>query len=217
MVQPVELPGHGIMDQKEYSKEELLEIWGSIMETHQLQFESGHQLLNLESVGSGYRLQTSAGSFETDYVILALGRRGTPRKLGIAGEDLSKVNYQLIDAETYKNKSLLVVGGGDSAIEAAVGLGQQTGNTVTLSYRNSNFTRIKTRNEEQLAKAVKAGWVTVRTDSNLSEVRKKEVTLHEQGEDITIENDFVFIFAGGVPPFGLMESLGIDFGVSSIT
>jgi len=217
MVQPVELPGHGTMAKGEYSKEELLAIWDDIFDQKKPNFQSGHQLTGLEQDGRGYRLQTSQGTFETDYVILALGRRGTPRKLNIPGEDKAKVAYQLIDAESYQNQNILVVGGGDSAIEAAVGLGQQKGNKVTLSYRKAAFTRIKTRNEEQLKRAVKAGWVNLETESNLVEIKDQEVSLQKGSTVETLPNDYIFIFAGGVPPFGLMESLGVQFGVSSIS
>jgi thioredoxin reductase (NADPH) len=217
MVQPVELPGHGTMEKGEYSKEELLAIWDEIFDQKKPNFQSGHQLTGLEQDGAGYRLQTSQGTFETDYVILALGRRGTPRKLNIPGEDKAKVAYQLIDAESYQNQNILVVGGGDSAIETAVGLGQQKGNKVTLSYRKAAFTRIKTRNEEQLKRAVKAGWVNLETESNLVEIKDQEVSLQKGSTVETLPNDYIFIFAGGVPPFGLMESLGVQFGVSSIS
>ena len=217
MVQPVELPGHGIMEKKEYSKEELLAIWDQLLAKHRPDFRRGHQLTSLEQVNGHYALGTNTGQFETDHVVLALGRRGTPRKLGIPGEELAKVSYQLIDAGSYTRRQILVVGGGDSAIEAAVGLGQQPGNRVTLSYRKAAFTRIKTRNEEQLAKALKAGWVTVLYESDLTTINQTEVTLRYQDQDLTLPNDYVFIFAGGVPPFGLMGSLGIQFGTATIT
>ncbi|MCF7822546.1 MAG: NAD(P)-binding domain-containing protein [Candidatus Marinimicrobia bacterium] len=217
MVQPIDLPGYGMMNKKEYSKEELLEIWEQIFQKYKPDFQGGHQLQAMEKHEDGYVIQTSQARIETEYVVLALGRRGTPRKLGVPGEEMSKVAYKLLDAESYQLQNILVVGGGDSAIEAAVGLGQQIGNTVTLSYRKAAFTRIKTRNQEQLEKAIKNGWVNPLFESTVKSIAIDHVTIDHQGEDIKLINDYIFIFAGGVPPFGLMESLGIEFGTSTIS
>jgi thioredoxin reductase len=137
--------------------------------------------------------------------------------LDVPGEDLSKVAYKLMDAETYQNKHILVVGGGDSAVEAAIGLGQQTGNKVTLSYRKHALTRIKTRNEEQVKRAVKNGWITILYESKVESISLDNVNLNHLDQSIQLENDFVFIFAGGIPPFKLMETLGVQFGTSTIS
>lgn len=217
MVQPIDLPGHGKMEKTEYSKEELLEIWENIFQEYEPDFHTGHQLQHLTKTDSGYLIQTSKAKIESEYLVLALGRRGTPRKLGVPGEELSKVAYKLLDAESYQSQRILVVGGGDSAVEAAIGLGQQTGNKVTLSYRKSSFTRIKNRNEEQLKKAVKNAWVTPLYESNVKSIHADHVMVEQAGREIRVDNDCVFIFAGGIPPFGLMESLGIDFGTSTIS
>lgn len=217
MVQPVDFPGYGEMTKKEYSKEALLDIWAEIFKKYNPDFRSGHQLLSLSRVETGYKVNTSESSILASYVVLALGRRGTPRKLGVPGEELSKVAYKLIDAESYKNHHILVVGGGDSAVEAAVGLGQQTGNTVTLSYRKGTFSRIKSRNEEQLNKAIKQGWVRVLYNSQVTSITEHNVYIDIQGEPIELPNQNVFIFAGGIPPFDLMNTLGVDFGTSTIS
>jgi thioredoxin reductase/Pyruvate/2-oxoacid:ferredoxin oxidoreductase delta subunit len=217
MVQPIDMPGYGQMSEKVYSKEALLEIWDSILIKHKPDFQSGHQLQSLEVNEQGFRVQTSQASLEASYVVLALGRRGTPRKLDVPGEDLSKVAYKLMDAETYQNKHILVVGGGDSAVEAAIGLGQQTGNKVTLSYRKHALTRIKTRNEEQVKRAVKNGWITILYESKVESISLDNVNLNHLDQSIQLENDFVFIFAGGIPPFKLMETLGVQFGTSTIS
>ena len=217
MVQPIEMPGYGEMSNSEYSKEELLEIWDEIFESHSPDFRSGHQLQAIEKNGDGYRITTSADEFTSEYVVLALGRRGTPRKLEIPGEDLSKVAYKLMDAETYQNKHILVVGGGDSAVEAAVGLGQQIGNIVTLSYRKNGFARIKTRNDEQVAKAVKNGWINIMYESTVDSIHEQHVIINHAHQKKQVKNDYVFIFAGGIPPFKLMSSIGIQFGTSTLS
>ena len=217
MVQPIEMPGYGTMDNNEYSKEELLDIWDQIFREKKPEFQSGHQLKAIQKTDAGYEVETSLDKFNAEFIVLALGRRGTPRKLDVPGESLSKVGYKLMDAETYKDKHLLVVGGGDSAVEAAVGLGQQTGNKVTLSYRKQNFSRIKTRNEEQLKKALKNGWLEILYESNVQSIEADHVLIAHAGQEKRIENDFVFIFAGGVAPFKLMNSVGIQFGTSTVS
>ena len=217
MVQPIEMPGYGEMSQSEYSKEELLEIWDKIFKSHVPDFRSGHQLQSIQKNDNGYLITTGAGEFNTEYVVLALGRRGTPRKLGVPGEDLSKVAYKLMDAETYQNKNILVVGGGDSAVEAAVGLGQQIGNTVTLSYRKKGFSRIKTRNDEQVAKAIKNGWINIIYESTVDSIHEDHVIINRGDQNTEVKNDYVFVFAGGIPPFKLMNSMGIQFGTSTLS
>ena len=217
MVQPIEMPGYGQMNNTEYSKEELLEIWDQIIASKKPNFQSGHQLRAIELENDTYMVETSLDRIPAEFIVLALGRRGTPRKLNIEGEELSKVAYQLIDTEGYQNKHILVVGGGDSAVEAAVGLGQQTGNTVTLSYRKQNFTRIKTRNEEQIVKAQKNGWINILYESDLKSIQEKQVSIQTSDKQIALENDYVFIFAGGIPPFKLMDSIGVQFGTSTIS
>lgn len=217
MVQSVHLPGFGKMDQKEYSKERLLEIWEKLLQTHPIDFRSGLQLQQLESTEHGYKVHTSDGTLSASAVVLALGRRGTPRKLNIPGEDLPKVAYKLMDTSDYTGQHILVVGGGDSAVEAAVGLGQQAGNRVTLSYRKPAFTRIKRRNEEQLMQAVSKSWVNVILESEITNITADNVTLTTKDGDLPLQNDHVFIFAGGVPPFGLLQNLGISFGTATIS
>ncbi len=217
MVQPIDMPGYGEMKKQEYSKEDLLQIWDEIIANKQPNFKGGHQLKAIHKKQDSYEVESTQAIFPTEFVVLALGRRGTPRKLNIEGEDLSKVAYKLMDAESYQNKHILVVGGGDSAVEAAVGLGQQTGNTVTLSYRKSAFTRIKSRNEEQVARAVKNGWINIQYESHVKSIGAENVVLRHGEQDTELKNDYVFIFAGGIPPFKLMESIGIQFGVSTIS
>jgi thioredoxin reductase len=157
-------------------------------------------------------VDTQKNSYLSTNVILALGRRGTPRKLNIPGEELPKVMYKLLDAETYQNEYLLIVGGGDSAVEAAMGLARQTGNTVTISYRKSKFVRIKTRNEQLVNKMIKDGQIQVLFDSEITEISETSVTILKDEKVLSLPNSYVFIFAGGEPPFPIMHKIGIRFG-----
>ncbi|MFQ6607180.1 MAG: NAD(P)-binding domain-containing protein [Fidelibacterota bacterium] len=212
LVQPVKLPLYKELKDREYTKEELLEIWETVIAVNELNLKTKFKLLGVERSNGLFTMTTSKGDISTKKLILALGRRGSPRKLGVPGEEMGKVMYKLIDAETYKNRRILVVGGGDSAIEAAIGLANQENNQVTLSYRKANFFRLKTRNEKNVEKAIKEKKLIVIFNSNLKKIETDSVLLDEDKKEIKLENDFVFIFAGGELPFPLLNSIGIEFG-----
>lgn len=120
--------------------------------------------------------------------------------------------YRLIEADHYINKHILVVGGGDSAVEAAMGLAHQVGNTVTLSYRQDSFSRIKERNSLRIAECIRKGKVTVLYNSQPVEFKSRSVVLDVKGEKREIPNDFVWIFAGGEPPSAFLKKIGVGFG-----
>ena len=145
-------------------------------------------------------------------MILAVGRRGTPRKLDVPGEELPKVMYRLIDAESYRGQKVLVVGGGDSAVEAAIGLAQQPDNEVTLSYRREKLVRIKKKNEDRFAPLVADGRIKPVFGSRVVEVLPDKVRLEVGPVVHELPNDFVFVFAGGEPPFTFLKHCGVRFG-----
>ncbi len=146
-----------------------------------------------------------------------MGRNGSPRKLGVKGDDQGKVMYRLIEADHYVGKKILVVGGGDSAVEAAMGLAHQTGNRVTLSYRKEAFSRIKERNARRIGESMRAGNVDVMFDSMPVEFRADAAVLEVKGELREIPNDYVWIFAGGEPPSAFLKKIGIAFGLQDLT
>ena len=127
-----------------------MQLWVETAATYELPLQEGVTFHRVEELGDALVVETSAGTIPTRNVCLAIGRGGSPRKLGVPGEDLPKVAYSLMDAASYRGRRVLVVGGGDSAVEAAIGLAEQPGNEVTLSYRGEAFTRIKARNEARL-------------------------------------------------------------------
>lgn len=216
MTQPFTLPLYGKVKNNEFIKEDLISLWEEIIQKFNLQIKTGIKFLHCEKNKNTFVTETSKGQVYSRFVVLALGRRGTPRRLGVPGEEAEKVLYQLIDAATYKNQKLLVVGGGDSAIEAATGLANQSGNQVTLSYRKKHFFRLKPRNEERLTQYAESGRLQLLMESNLKEISSDSVTIEIDEDGVKkhqeIENDFVFIFAGGEPPFPLLKKLNIRFG-----
>lgn len=212
LVQHIKLPLYGKLNKGEYRKEELLNIWEEIIKSQNINLQSNCKLLKINKDKEVFKIETSNGFLAANKVVLALGRRGTPRKLNIQGEALSKVMYKLIDAETYKNRKILVVGGGDSAIEAGLGLAHQSGNMVTISYRKDNFFRLKARNEKNIEKAISDKLLKVIFNSSPIRINEKAVTLKLSDSNLEIENEFVFIFAGGELPFPLLNQIGIEFG-----
>jgi thioredoxin reductase/Pyruvate/2-oxoacid:ferredoxin oxidoreductase delta subunit len=212
MVQPVEIPGIGRLPKHEYIKEELLEIWEQLHRESGLDIRIGPRVTGVRGRRGDFTVETSAGSWRARHVVLALGRRGSPRRLNVPGEDLAKVAYKLIDAEAYKGRRVLVVGGGDSAVEAAMGLAHQPDCEVTLSYRKPELMRIKQRNAERFAALVAAGRLDFRGNTNVKAIQAERVVLEGPTGPIVLPNDEVFILAGGVPPFGLLREIGVAFG-----
>ena len=212
MTQPAVIPLYGKLTKSEYTKEELLDIWQEIITKFQLQIHTGERLTGVFPVGDRFEVVTNRGSYFARKVVLAMGRRGTPRKLNVPGEDLPKVAYQLIDAQSYQRSQILVVGGGDSAVEAAIALARQPGNKVYISYRKSQFFRIKKKNEERIQRLIKEHKVIPIFDSNVVKIEQNVVQIRQKDAMVELPNDFVFIFAGGIPPFKLLKDMGIRFG-----
>lgn len=222
MTQPVELPLLGRLKKSEYLKEELVELFEEAARRFPLQVRTQTRVESIEREGDCFVVTTRSGAngdevgeVRARHVVLALGRRGTPRKLEVPGEELPKVAYRLIDAALWRNADLLVVGGGDSAVEAALALAGQPGNRVTLSYRKEAFFRLKRRNEERIAAAQASGRVQVLFRSDVVAIDRDAVTLTVRERDglrtVTLDNQQLFVFAGGTPPFGLLRAAGVAF------
>ena len=156
----------------------------------------------MEADGEAYRARR---------VILAIGRRGIPRKLGIPGEDLANVAYALREPEAYQGDRILVVGGGDSAVEAGLALAGQPGNEVRIAYRGTSFSRAKTKNRQRAARAVDDGVLSVLRSTEVVENRVTEVLARgpTMGER-PLPNDHLFVFAGGELPTPFLERCGIQ-------
>ena len=212
MTKPVEIPLFGTLTKPEYLKEELLEIWEKVEKQFGINPFTPEKLIDIKKPNGYFEIISQNKVEKAQTVVLALGRRGTPRKLGVPGEEQSKVMYKLMDAESYTDNHILVVGGGDSAIEAAMGLARQKGNIVTLSYRKEKFFRIKTRNEERINEMITAKKINVMFESHVKEINKSNVLLFKDKQEINLPNDYVFVFAGGEPPFDLLKKIGIQFG-----
>jgi thioredoxin reductase/ferredoxin len=211
MTAPVNLPLVGKASFTEVSKEKLLEFWHGVVERTGLAIAYRERMTGIEPAADGFCVQTDRGRYRARSVLLAMGRRGTPRKLGVEGEGHSKVVYRLVDPEQYRGQQVLVVGGGDSALEAAVALAEQPGTVVTLSYRSDAFSRVKARNRELLEAARAAGRVEVMLSSQVHSIGLHEVTIEHAGAIRERPNDAVIICAGGELPTPLLKQIGIRF------
>ena len=210
MTQPMEIPLHGKVRKREMRKEELLDLWNEIIEGTGLSVNTKERVEEITGESGRFRVRTTVGEYTARRVLLSIGRRGTPRKLGVAGEKSSKVAYRLIEPEQYEASRVLVVGGGDSAVEAALAVSEHAPGGVTLSYRRDALSRVKDANRERFEGAVREGRIRPLFESNVREIREKEVLLEVKEKEKVIGNDYVLIFIGGVLPTNFLEKIGID-------
>ncbi len=210
MTRPVELPLVGKVKFTEVLKEELLAFWHAIVKKHQLRIRFGERVDGIEGNGHGFEVRTTRGTYATRAVLLAIGRRGTPRKLGVPGEEQAKVVYRFIDPEQYAGQHVLVVGGGDSALEAAGTIATETNAKVTLSYRSEAFSRAKPKNRARVDKAVKSGRLKLMLKSKVVQIGQDSVELDWQGKRQTLKNDAVIVCAGGILPTNFLKSIGVE-------
>ena len=160
--------------------------------------------------GSAFEVKTTRGCYRTSAVLLAIGRRGTPRKLEVEGEGLSKVVYRMVDPEQYRRQHVLVVGGGDSALEAATSVAEQPGTTVTLAYRWESFSRANAWNRELLEVARRSGRLKVLLQSQVKRIGGHDVEIEQNARRMRIRNDAVIVCAGGILPTAFLQSVGIE-------
>ena len=209
MTQPAELAIIGKVRFRETTKEELMAFWEKVVQDTGLQVNCNERMESITPFEGGFDVKTNKASYRTSNILLAIGRRGTPRKLGVPGEELPKVVYRLVDPEQYRDKHVLVVGGGDSALEAATSIAEEPGTTVTISYRSGAFSRAKEKNRQKVEAAEAAGNLTVLLKSNTKEITKRSVILDQEGKKIEIENDAIIVSAGGILPTSMLRDMGI--------
>ena len=208
MTQPMDLPLHGKIKVRETTKESLLELFSGVIQKSGLKVNTNEKMTALTELSGEFKVTTTKGEYLTRTIVLAIGRRGTPRKLGVPGEELTKVSYSLLDPEQHKGHDIIVVGGGDSAVEAAMSLAS-CGNRVTLSYRGDALSRIKPGNKDRLDKALAEKKLTLLLNSNLKEIREKDAQIETDGKLTKVPNDFVYIFAGGELPNDFLRGIGV--------
>ena len=218
LTRPVKIPGYGKLNFREVSKEQLIGTWEEIVASAGLEVATGETVTAIRprsggtggGAAAGFVVTTSAREIETRRVVLAIGRRGIPRKLGVPGEELPKVAYSLREPESFAGDRIVVVGGGDSAVEAALALAEQPGNAVRISYRGDGFRRVKPKNHERVEAALASGSLEILWSTNLVRVEPDAVVIRNGGGETTLANDYAFIFAGGELPTKFLQDCGIE-------
>jgi thioredoxin reductase/ferredoxin len=210
MTAPVVLPIIGKVQFRNTSKEDLLKFWTQACDGNGLKIRYQERVESMENKDGAFYVGTSTQQYVAAAVLLAIGRRGTPRKLGVPGEELPKVVYRLIDPEQYRGRQVIVVGGGDSALEAAASIAELGDTSVMLSYRGEAFQRAKQRNRQRVEDASAKGQLNVLLNSQIREIRPDEVLLKQSGRELKTPNDAVIVSAGGILPNDFLRSIGIQ-------
>ncbi len=209
LAEPVRMPLYGDLWVADASKESLLQVWDTMIRRTGLRVHTQQRVAGVEWRGDRFVLATPDREWHAHHVVLALGRRGTPRRLAVPGEERPKVFYDIVEMEAFAGAHVLVVGGGDSAVESAVGLANQAHTTVTLSYRGDACSRVKARNVEKLEAEIARGRIRMLYGSQVLEIGEQDVTLDVRGERLTLPNEYVIVRIGGVAPYGFLERIGV--------
>lgn len=210
MTAPVLLPMVGQVKFGETTKETLMEFWQGVEKQTGVRLNCQERMENIERISDGFMVKTSKATYHTKNVLLAIGRRGTPRKLGVPGEEQCKVVYRLNDPAEYRGKHVLVVGGGNSALEAAITIADEPGSTVTLSYRSGAFAKANPKNVDKVSASAAAKKMKVLLKSTVKEITDKQVVINTEDGEITLDNDAVIVCAGGILPTPMLISLGVE-------
>jgi thioredoxin reductase/ferredoxin len=210
MTQAATLPLYGPVKFTQISKEKLLGFWRKVAKDTGLKINYNERVETVTRVSHGFEVKTTRRVMQTRAVLLAIGRRGTPRRLDVPGEEQSKVVYRFIDPQQYRGKHVLVVGGGDSALEAAASIAEEKRTKVTLSYRSEAFSRAKTKNRQRIDRARASGRLTVMLKSSVTEIGPESARLEWEGRPVEIKNDAVIVCAGGILPTNFLKSIGIQ-------
>lgn len=217
MAEPIDIPLYGTLYVGDGTKESLLSVWETIIANTGVRVHTQEGVTSIRREGDGFLVETAKSRYTARHVILALGKRGTPRRLNVPGEELGKVAYRLIEAETYSNNDILISGGGDSAVEAALATAKGGKNRVTLSYRGDDFSRLRARNLEMLQEAESAGRLSVLRRSQVVSIKPKTVELDVAGQRREIPNEFVFVLIGGESPDNFLQKTGIEIVEKALT
>jgi thioredoxin reductase/NAD-dependent dihydropyrimidine dehydrogenase PreA subunit len=210
MTAPANMPIVGKVKFGEISKEKLLTFWLDLIDKHDLKINQNETMLDITTHAQGYLILTSSQrTYHSKSILLAIGRRGTPRKLGVKGEEHAKVVYRLIDAEQYEDEDILIVGGGDSALEAACSIAELGSCRVSISYRSDSFSRAKAKNRARIDKLVACGELQLFLSSQVNCISKDNVQITIHNEIKTITNSVVIVCAGGLLPTPFLKKTGI--------
>lgn len=212
MTGALDIPLHGRVKRSTMSKEQLVKLWQTIQQNQKPPVQTGELVERLSREADDTWVVHSANrQYRTANVLLALGVRGSPMKLGVTGEELAKVSYRLLEPAEFADKNVLVVGGGNSAVETALALADAgCCRSVSLSYRKTQFARCRGSNRTRIDEEIASGRVRAFLPSEVQEIGLEHVVLKTPSGDERIDNDAVVIQIGGTPPSQLLKSFGIE-------
>ena len=210
MTAPVQLPIIGQVKFSTTTKEKLIDFWEDVAQRTGVHINFLERMESIEKVTDGYQVKSCKNTYHTKTVLLCIGRRGTPSKLGVKGEEQNKVVYRLVDATQYRNHHVLVVGGGNSALEAALAIAEEPGAKVTLSYRGNVFAKANPKLVDQITTAANRKKLEVLFNSTVKEITEDHVIINTESGEKTTNNDAVIICAGGILPTPMLKSLGVE-------
>jgi thioredoxin reductase (NADPH) len=213
MTNPMDLPLYGKVKLFDTSKQELLNIWNDALGKNNITIQENTKVESIvPMMNDTFKLVSTDGKeIIANHVLIAIGRRGSPRKLNIPGEESTKVAYRLLEPERIEGKKIIVVGGGDSAVESAMLLMDK--NEVLLSYRKEQFARIKAKNSQNIEDAIKKNKLKVAFNSELLKINEQEVIIKMDDSNpngTAIPNHLVYIFIGGELPTQFLQNVGIQ-------
>lgn len=210
MTEPFQIPYYGKLKDKRISKEDLLDVWSHALHKAGVKVDEGVKVLEIDGDDGAFRVQTSKGSIDAKKIVLATGLRGTPRKIGCPGEDGANVTYRLIDTEQYVGCRVLVVGGGDAALEAAIQLAEQGETKVAISYRGENFAKCRQANRDKINQLAQEKRLKALMSSQVEKILPDEVVLTVGGSPMVIPNDYVIVNIGGELPLEFLSKLKVS-------
>ncbi len=206
--EPETVPAEGKLWLEGASKEDLLARWRQAVESALLDVRTGEGLAGLKKIKGEFEVTTTKAIYHSTRVVLATGQRGNARELHVPGEDRDTVFHRLYSPKHYAGEDILVVGGGNSAVEAAVALAGQ--NRVILSYRGPEFTRVFKDNRRKLRAATEAGRIRVIFKSQVKRFDNGMCSLEVEGAGATpVKFDHAFVLIGADPPAEFLRSLGL--------
>ncbi|MFQ6104911.1 MAG: NAD(P)-binding domain-containing protein [Candidatus Glassbacteria bacterium] len=205
--EPEALPNRSRLWVEQSVKEELLEHWEETIREENLDLARCEQVTGIMREGSSFNITTTKETYRAHRVILAMGRSGTPRMLRIPGEELSNVHYVLTDPDEYTMKKIVIVGGGDTSLEAALALAPH--NDVTLIIRAARISRAQKKNIDRLNSMIETGRVELLTETKPVEIREGELDVDLKGSKKTLPMDHLFVMIGSVPPYSFLKKLGV--------
>lgn len=212
MTGTLDIPRFGKVRKRTMRKEELVELWKRIYTETGMPIQSGELVEELRPDGAGnWVLRASSGEYRAANVVLALGRRGSPRKLEVPGEERAKVMYRLIEPEVFEGQNVMIVGGGNAAAECALALSDYGGcASVSLSYRRAEFARLRGQVRDRLTEAMASGSIRGMLSTEVVSIGQDDVVLMDAaGTPLQVDNDAVIVQIGGTPPTQLLSSFGI--------